>query len=71
MRVLFAPGYRTGNPYQTLLAKALHRYGIKVSFLTDYYGGLPLWRGVMSTGRRITTRDGVTDGIGYESHAIR
>jgi len=46
MRVLFAPGYRTGNPYQTLLAKALHRYGIEVSFLTDYYGGLPLWRGV-------------------------
>ncbi len=45
MRVLFAP-YLRGNPYQALLANALHRYEIKVSFLTDYYWGLPLCRGV-------------------------
>jgi len=45
MRVLFAP-YLGGNPYQALLANALHRYEIKVSFLTDYYWGLPLCRAV-------------------------
>jgi len=45
MRVLFAPDYRVGNPYQTLLADALGQYGVKVSFLSDYHRGLPLFRG--------------------------
>jgi glycosyltransferase involved in cell wall biosynthesis len=45
MHVLFAPDYRTGTPYQTLLAKALSCHGIEVTFLTDYRRGLPLFRG--------------------------
>jgi glycosyltransferase involved in cell wall biosynthesis len=45
MRVLFAPDYRSGNPYQTLLADALDARGVKVDFLSDYYRGLPLFRG--------------------------
>ena len=45
MRVLFAPDYRVGNPYQTLLADALGQYGVKVSFLSDCHRGLPLFRG--------------------------
>ena len=45
MRVLFAPDYRAGLPYQTLLADALGQHGVEVSFLSDYYRGLPLFRG--------------------------
>ena len=45
MRVLFAPDYRDGLPYQTLLADALSQHGVEVSFLSDYYRGLPLFRG--------------------------
>src|SRR5438105_3895817 len=45
IRVLFAPDYRDGLPYQDLLAKALVRHGVEVSFLTDYRRGLPLFRG--------------------------
>jgi beta-1,4-mannosyltransferase len=52
MRILFAP-YLRGNPYQALLTKALHRYEIKVSFLTDYYWGLPLCRGVRAESPQI------------------
>ena len=45
LRVLFAPDYRTGNPYQPLLAEALSRQGVEVVFLSDYRRGLPLARG--------------------------
>jgi beta-1,4-mannosyltransferase len=45
MRVLFAPDYRGGTPYQALLANALDAHGVKVDFLSDYYRGLPLFRG--------------------------
>ena len=45
MKVLFAPDYRAGVPYQELLAQALSRHGVDVSFLTNYRRGLPLWRG--------------------------
>jgi beta-1,4-mannosyltransferase len=45
MRVLFAPDYRIGVPYQALLADALGRRGIEVSFLADNYRWLPLFRG--------------------------
>jgi glycosyltransferase involved in cell wall biosynthesis len=31
-------------PYQRLLAEALERLGVRVSFLRDYRRGLPLWR---------------------------
>jgi beta-1,4-mannosyltransferase len=46
LRVLFAPDYRAGNPYQKLLAEALSEQGIEVAFLSDYRRGLPLFRGV-------------------------
>lgn len=45
LRVLFAPDYRTGNPYQTLLADALSRRDVDVEFLSSYRRGLPLARG--------------------------
>lgn len=46
MRVLFAPDYRAGNPYQQLLADALRDHGVQTEFLSDYRRVLPLWRGV-------------------------
>lgn len=45
IRVLFAPDYRSGLPYQELLAQALAEHDIEVSFQSDYYRGLPLARG--------------------------
>jgi beta-1,4-mannosyltransferase len=45
MRVLFAPDYSKDNPYQGLLANALDAHGVKVDFLSDYFRGLPLFRG--------------------------
>jgi len=48
VRVVFAPDYRGGNPYQALLAGALARRGIEVSFLSDYHRWLPLFRGTQS-----------------------
>ncbi len=45
LRVLFAPDYRAGNPYQQLLAEALSRHGVKVGFMSDYRRVLPLARG--------------------------
>jgi len=45
MRVLFAPDWRAGTPYQTLLAEALSQHGVEVSFQSNYYRGLPLFRG--------------------------
>jgi hypothetical protein len=53
MRVLFAPDYRAGLPYQTLLAQALSHHGVEVSFLSDYYRGLPLFRGSRTEGSDI------------------
>jgi glycosyltransferase involved in cell wall biosynthesis len=48
MRVLFAPDYREGLAYQTLLADALRPHDVEVEFLSDYYRGLPLLRGARS-----------------------
>jgi glycosyltransferase involved in cell wall biosynthesis len=48
LRVLFAPDYRAGNPYQALLAEALSRKEIEVTFLSNYYRGLPLFRGTQA-----------------------
>ena len=42
--VLFAPDWRTGVPYQRLLAEALARHEVRVSFLSHYKRGLPLTR---------------------------
>lgn len=46
LRVLFAPDYRAGTPYQTYLAEALERRGMEVMYLDGYRRGLPLARGV-------------------------
>ena len=45
-RILFAPDYRAGVRYQTLLAEALTGLGFEILFQSDYYRGLPLYRGV-------------------------
>jgi beta-1,4-mannosyltransferase len=45
MKILFAPDYREGAPYQRQLANALAEQGVEVEFLSDYRRGLPLWRG--------------------------
>src|SRR4051794_33311542 len=44
MNILFAPDWRAGVPYQTLLADALVRRGAKVQFLQGYKRVLPLSR---------------------------
>lgn len=46
MKILFAPDYRTGVPYQSLLARDLRRAGIQVEFLSYYRRILPLTRGI-------------------------
>lgn len=46
MKVLFAPDWRAGNPYQDLLAQALQRQAIPVEFLQNYKRMLPLARSV-------------------------
>jgi beta-1,4-mannosyltransferase len=44
MNILFAPDWRQGVPYQTLLAEALVAAGVHVAFLSDYKRVLPLTR---------------------------
>jgi glycosyltransferase involved in cell wall biosynthesis len=44
IRILFAPDWRAGVPYQRLLAHALASHGVDVSFLSDYRRLLPLTR---------------------------
>jgi len=44
MKVLFAPDWREGNQYQSLLADALGREGIEVIFPYGWRRGLPLSR---------------------------
>lgn len=44
MQILFAPDWRAGVPYQTLLAEALARRGASVRFLQGYKRALPLSR---------------------------
>lgn len=46
MRVLMMPDYRTGNPYQQLLADAIEKAGVEVSFARGYRRGLPIFRAV-------------------------
>lgn len=46
MRVLFAPDYRAGNPYQSLLAAALGRLGVEVDYPRGYRRLLPFGRSV-------------------------
>ncbi len=45
LRVLFAPDYRAGLPYQQLLAQALAEHGIDIVYPAGYRRGLPLARG--------------------------
>jgi len=49
MQVLFAPDWRSGVPYQHLLAEALAHYGAHVSFLSHYKRVLPLARLIRTT----------------------
>lgn len=44
MNVLFAPDWRQGVPYQSLLAEALVAAGVHVDFLSDYKRVFPLTR---------------------------
>jgi beta-1,4-mannosyltransferase len=44
MRILMMPDYRSGNPYQSLLAEALEARGAEIYFPAGYRRGLPLWR---------------------------
>ena len=44
LKVIFAPDWRAGVPYQQLLATALPRHGVDVAFLQGYRRGLPLSR---------------------------
>jgi glycosyltransferase involved in cell wall biosynthesis len=44
LEVLFAPDWRAGNPYQELLAKALRRHAVNVSFIEGYKRIFPLRR---------------------------
>ena len=44
LRVLFAPDWRDGVPYQRLLAEALAPHGVEVDFLRHYRRILPLTR---------------------------
>lgn len=44
MKILFAPDWRAGVPYQSLLADALERRGAAVAFLKGYKRVLPLSR---------------------------
>lgn len=44
MRVMFAPDWRSGVPYQRLLAEALAAHGVTVEFPAGYRRGLPLAR---------------------------
>ena len=49
-KVIFAPDWREGNPYQSLLAKALEAKGVEVQFMSDYSRGFPLARGLSRCG---------------------
>ncbi len=44
MKVIFAPDWRNGVPYQRLLAESLGRQGVQVSFLEGYKRIFPLRR---------------------------
>ena len=44
MKVIFAPDWRNGVPYQRLLAGALEQHGVHVTFLEGYKRVLPLRR---------------------------
>lgn len=47
MKVVMAPDWRAGNPYQRLLAAGLVDAGVDLQFLSHYRRGLPLARGLM------------------------
>ncbi len=46
MNVVMAPDWRTGNPYQSLLAAQLQKEGVELRFLRNYRRGFPLARGL-------------------------
>lgn len=44
LRVRMLPDWREANPYQQLLADGIESNGTEVSFCSDYYRGLPVFR---------------------------
>ena len=48
--VLMMPDYRSDNPYQTLLADALEKQGVDVTFPVGYRRVLPITRALQDTG---------------------
>jgi beta-1,4-mannosyltransferase len=46
LNVLMVPDYREGNPYQTLLQKALCTQAVNAKFACGYRRGLPLYRAI-------------------------
>jgi folate-dependent phosphoribosylglycinamide formyltransferase PurN len=46
--VLMIPDYRTDNPYQTLLSKALENQGVKVLVPCGYRRVFPIYRAIKS-----------------------
>jgi beta-1,4-mannosyltransferase len=53
MKVVFAPDWRKGVPYQRLLAEHLTAYGVEVVFMQDYRRAFPLYRGLRNSGTDI------------------
>lgn len=51
MKVLFAPDWRAGNPYQQLLADALGRQGVEVAFAPQTHGLFRLTKAARAVGR--------------------
>lgn len=52
-KIIFAPDWREGNPYQSLLARALEAKGVEVQFLSNYSRGFPLARGLSRSGEAL------------------
>jgi hypothetical protein len=53
MKVVFAPDFRSLVPYQQLLAEALARRGVELSYLTPRRRWLPFTRGLRDSGAEI------------------
>ncbi|XZF64085.1 MAG: glycosyltransferase [Gloeotrichia echinulata DVL01] len=53
LRVLMIPDYRSANPYQTLLVKALESEGVEVLFDCDYDRVFPIFRAIKTHVNRI------------------
>lgn len=64
LRVLHFPDWRSGNPYQQLLADALERRGVEVAFTTYNGALLPLWRNLRRHGADVLHVHWIADIVG-------